>query len=138
VQVQVLCKDGQIQQSFINKPSNTMVRSSVLDLAAVLTALASTVQCKDIYVSPSGTGSGSQTAPYGSIQSAVNAAAAGDIIYLRAGTYKPTTNIQITKSGTRTSPITLRSYEKEKVIIDGEGLPGYVHAWEHTFNCTIF
>lgn len=105
-----------------------MVRSSVLDLAAVLTALASTVQCKDIYVSPSGTGSGSQTAPYGSIQSAVNAAAAGDTIYLRAGTYKPTTNIQITKSGTRTSPITLRSYEKEKVIIDGEGLPGYVQA----------
>lgn len=107
-----------------------MVRSSILDLAAVLTALAGTVRCKDIYVSPSGTGSGSQTAPYGSIQSAVNAAAAGDTIYLRAGTYKPTTNIQITKSGTRTSPITLRSYEKEKVIIDGEGLPGYVQARE--------
>lgn len=103
-----------------------MVKSSILEFAAVLTALAGTVQSKDIYVSPSGTGAGSQTAPYGSIQSAVNAAAAGDTIYLRAGTYKPTTNVQITKSGTRTSPITLRSYAKEKVIIDGEGLPGYV------------
>ena len=103
-----------------------MVKSIVQDLATVLTTLASLVQGKDIFVSPSGTGSGSQTAPYSSIQSAVNAAAAGDTIYLRAGTYKPTTNIQITKSGTRTSPITLRSYEKEKVIIDGESLPGSV------------
>lgn len=115
-----------------------MVRSSIVDLAAVLTALAGAVQCKDIYVSPSGTGSGSQTAPYGSIQSAVNAAAAGDTIYLRAGTYKPTTNIQITKSGTRTSPITLRSYEKEKVIIDGEGLPGYVPARKRVADCPLF
>jgi pectin methylesterase-like acyl-CoA thioesterase len=105
-----------------------MVRSSILDFAAVLTALSGIAQSKDIYVSPSGTGSGSQAAPYGSIQSAVNAAAAGDTIYLRAGTYKPTTNIQITKSGTRTSPITLRSYEKEKIIIDGEGLPGCVRS----------
>lgn len=101
-----------------------MLKSAALDLASVLTTLASLVQAKDIFVSPSGTGSGSQTAPYGLIQSAVNAAAAGDTIYLRAGTYKPTTNIQITKSGTRTSPITLRSYEKEKVVIDGESLPG--------------
>lgn len=87
-------------------------------------AFVGAAQSKDIFVSPSGTGSGSQTAPFGSIQSAVNAAVAGDNILLRAGTYKPTTNIQITKSGTRTSPITLRSFEKEKVIIDGEGLPG--------------
>ena len=55
-----------------NNLSNTMVRSSILDLAAVLTALASAVQGKEIYVSPAGTGLGSQTAPYGSIQSAVN------------------------------------------------------------------
>lgn len=92
--------------------------------AAVLALLSATGQAKDIYVSPSGTGTGTSTSPYGSIQSAVNAAAAGDVIYLRAGTYKPTTNIQITKSGTRTQPITLRSFEKEKVILDGEGLPG--------------
>lgn len=89
-----------------------------------LAALAGTSLAKDIYVSPSGTGTGSPTAPFGSIQSAVDAAVAGDNILLRAGTYKPTTNIQITKSGSRTAPITLRSYEKEEVILDGEGLPG--------------
>lgn len=95
-------------------------------LVVVATSFIIAVQSKDIYVSPSGTGSGSQAAPYGSIQAAVNAAAAGDNILLRAGTYKPTTNIQITKSGTATSPITLRSYQEEKVVLDGESLPGSV------------
>jgi hypothetical protein len=97
---------------------------SLSGVSIILAALASTVQCREIYVSPTGTGTGSSTAPYGSIQSAVNAAAPGDTIYLRAGTYSPTSNIQITKSGTATSPITLRSYQKEKVILDGERLPG--------------
>lgn len=104
-----------------------MANSAILKVTTALVAFFGAAQSKDIYVSPSGTGSGSQTAPYGSIQSAVNAAAAGDTIFLRAGIYKPTTNIQITKSGTRTSPITLRSEEKEKVVIDGEGLPGYAY-----------
>lgn len=78
----------------------------------------------DIFVSPTGTGSGTQTAPYGSIQSAVNAAAAGDTIYLRQGTYAPSANIQFSKSGTATSPISVRPYQGEKVIIDGENMPG--------------
>ncbi|KAL0960156.1 hypothetical protein HGRIS_011791 [Hohenbuehelia grisea] len=89
-----------------------------------LSLLVGNAHAADIYVSPSGTGSGTITAPYGSIQSAVNAAKAGDTIHLRAGTYKPTTNIQVTKSGALTSPITVRSYQEEKVTIDGEGLPG--------------
>ena len=51
-------------------------------------ALTGTALAKDIYVSPTGTGTGSATAPYGSIQSAVDAAVAGDNILLRAGVYK--------------------------------------------------
>ncbi|KAF1920762.1 pectin lyase fold/virulence factor [Ampelomyces quisqualis] len=98
------------------------MRSS--SVAAALAVLTISSNAKEIYVSPSGNGSGTSTAPFGSIQSAVNAAAAGDVIYLRAGTYKPSANIQITKSGTRIQPITLRSYEKEKVILDGENMPG--------------
>jgi pectin methylesterase-like acyl-CoA thioesterase len=102
----------------------TMLFPSNCKLIVVTTALISAVESKDIYVSPSGTGTGSQSAPYGSIQAAVNAASAGDVILLRAGTYKPTTNIQITKSGTSASPITLRSYQEEQVVLDGENLPG--------------
>jgi hypothetical protein len=101
-----------------------MVQMHFSGLAVLGATLVAKTHAKDIYVSPTGTGTGSSTSPYGSIQSAVNAAVAGDTILLRAGTYKPTTNIQITKSGTRTAPITLRSYQKEKVVIDGEDLPG--------------
>ncbi|KAF1971434.1 pectin lyase-like protein [Bimuria novae-zelandiae CBS 107.79] len=89
-----------------------------------ISALVGLAQAKDIYVSPTGSGTGTSTSPYGSIQSAVNAAVAGDTIYLRAGTYKPTTNIQFKTSGTQAKPITVRSYQNEKVVIDGEGLPG--------------
>lgn len=103
-----------------------MVEMYFLGPAVVLVALFTGTHAKDIYVSPTGSGDGTSTTPYGSIQSAVDAAAAGDTILLRAGTYSPTTNIQITKSGTGTAPITLRSYEKEKVILDGESLPGHV------------
>lgn len=100
-----------------------MSHIKVSQLTALFVAIGSAYGA-DIYVSPTGTGTGSITAPYGSIQSAVNAAVAGDTIYLRAGTYSPTTNIQITKSGTSASPITLRPYGTEKVILDGESLPG--------------
>ncbi|CAI4213355.1 unnamed protein product [Parascedosporium putredinis] len=92
-------------------------------LAIILVSLGA-VAAKDIYVSPTGTGTGTLAAPYGSIQSAVNAAVAGDTIYLRGGTYRPSANIQFSKSGTRTSPSSVRPYQSEKVIIDGENMPG--------------
>ncbi|KAL4796311.1 hypothetical protein BDV19DRAFT_378301 [Aspergillus venezuelensis] len=84
------------------------------------------VLAADIYVSPDGSddAAGTVDAPLLSIQLAVDSAAAGDTIYLRAGTYSPTTNIQISSSGTSSAPIVLRAYEGEAVIIDGEELPG--------------
>lgn len=93
-------------------------------LPIALLAILSQVTARDIFVSPTGTGSGTQAAPYGSIQSAVSAAAAGDTIYLRQGTYAPSANIQFSKSGTATSPISVRPYQAEKVVIDGENMPG--------------
>lgn len=78
----------------------------------------------EIYVSPDGTGSGTLDAPYGSIQDAVDAASAGDTIFLREGTYAPEANIQISTSGEVTAPISVRPYEGEAVIIDGENMPG--------------
>ncbi|KAH8647065.1 pectate lyase [Tricladium varicosporioides] len=86
---------------------------------------ANTAFSTTFYVSLTGsdTATGSLGAPFKSIQVAVDQAAAGDIIYLRAGTYSLTTNIQIKKSGTAAKPITLSAYTGEKVIIDGEGLP---------------
>jgi hypothetical protein len=92
----------------------------------ILLGLLPTALADSIYVSPTGSssGSGSITSPLNSIQSAVDLAKPGDTIYLRGGTYSPTSNIQITKSGTSSKPYILRAYEGEKVIIDGEALPG--------------
>ncbi|KAL5048596.1 hypothetical protein BDW71DRAFT_195887 [Aspergillus fruticulosus] len=99
-----------------------MMGKSVWVFAAVLPA----VLAADIYVSPDGSddAAGTVDAPLQSIQLAVNQATAGSTIYLRGGTYSPTSNIQITKSGTASAPYVLRAYEGESVIIDGEELPG--------------
>ena len=98
----------------------------LIKLTPTLLAFVAGVSAKDIFVSPTGTGSGTLAAPYGSIQSAVDAAKAGDIIYLRKGTYAPSKNIQVKTSGAKGSPITVKPYEAEKVIIDGENMPGSV------------
>ena len=78
-----------------------------------------------LYVSPTGSDSsaGTLSAPLKSIQTAIDKAVAGDIIYLRGGTYSLTKNIQIKKSGTSSAPYTLSAYEAEVPIIDGEELP---------------
>lgn len=96
-----------------------------ISLIALLVGL---VQAADLYVSPSGkdTNAGSLAAPFLSIQKAIDTATAGSTIYLRAGTYAPSKNIQIKKSGTASAPYILRAYSSEKVIIDGENLTGYV------------
>jgi hypothetical protein len=78
-----------------------------------------------LYVAPGGSDSnaGTLAAPLATIQKAVSLVSAGGTIAVRGGTYALATNIQITKSGTASSPITLTSYQGERVIIDGEALP---------------
>ncbi|GIE98595.1 silent information regulator protein Sir2 [Paractinoplanes rishiriensis] len=78
------------------------------------------------YVAPNGNDSnaGSQAAPFATIQKAISVVAAGDSITVRGGTYALTSNIQITKSGTSSAPITLAAAAGERVVIDGEAL-GY-------------
>lgn len=90
--------------------------------------LASSCIAAELYVSPSGSdsASGAINAPLKSIQAAVDAAKAGTTIYLRKGTYSPSSNVQIGKSGSPGSAYIVRAYNGEKVIIDGENLPGYV------------
>ena len=99
----------------------------ILSSLFLLLSTSSAVHAADIYVSPSGSDSaaGTQTAPLKSIQSAIASSnlTPGSTIYLRAGTYALTSNIQITSKGTSSSPYTLRSYSNEKVIIDAEALP---------------
>src|SRR5689334_4583182 len=67
---------------------------------------------------------GTLAAPLATIQKAIGLTSAAGTIAVRGGTYDLTTNIQITRSGTASAPITLTAYGSEKVIIDGEAL-GY-------------
>ncbi|KAG9250832.1 family 9 polysaccharide lyase [Emericellopsis atlantica] len=92
--------------------------------SSILLAIVASAVARDIFVAPSGSGSGSINAPFGSIQDAVDEAVAGDVIYLREGTFAPSANIQIGKSRSRTSPISVRPYGSEKVIVNGENMPG--------------
>ncbi|MEU4161492.1 right-handed parallel beta-helix repeat-containing protein [Actinoplanes sp. NPDC026670] len=79
-----------------------------------------------LYVATSGNdaNAGTQAAPLATIQKAVSLITAGGTISVRGGTYALASNIQITKSGTSSAPITLTAYGTERVIIDGEAL-GY-------------
>ncbi|BBC29222.1 hypothetical protein SGFS_005130 [Streptomyces graminofaciens] len=79
-----------------------------------------------LYVATNGDDGGtgtSSTAPLRTIQRAVDLAQPGYTILIRGGTYAPTSNIQLLKSGTASQPITLRNYERERVVIDGENMP---------------
>jgi Pel9A-like, right handed beta helix region len=66
---------------------------------------------------------GSETAPFATIQRAHDAAEAGDLIYLRGGTYHPTASTKFTKAGTAGAPIVLQAYPGEVPIIDASNLP---------------
>lgn len=78
-----------------------------------------------VYVATNGNDSnpGTLAAPLRTIQRAVDLAQPGYTIYLRGGTYAPSTNIQLLKSGTSSQPITMRNHNGERVIIDGENMP---------------
>jgi hypothetical protein len=102
----------------------------VAALAAVVLGIphfasAGTLAATTLYVATNGNdaNAGTPAAPLATIQKAVSLVTAGGTIAVRGGTYPLSTNIQITKSGTASAPITLTGYQSEKVIIDGEALP---------------
>jgi hypothetical protein len=78
-----------------------------------------------LYVATNGSDSaaGTLAAPLRTIQRAVDLAQPGHTIFIRGGTYAPSTNIQVLKNGTSSQPITMRNYNGERVVIDGENMP---------------
>ncbi|BBC37498.1 Pectate lyase [Streptomyces graminofaciens] len=56
------------------------------------------------------------------LESAVASAAAGTVIQVRGGTYKPAKTLKSTANGTASARITLTAYGSEKVRIDGSRL----------------
>jgi hypothetical protein len=73
------------------------------------------------YVAPNGSDSaaGTMAAPFATLQKANDTAAAGDTIYLRAGTYNCTAQITLSKSGTSdTNRTNIFAYTGEVPVLD--------------------
>ena len=78
----------------------------------------------DYYVAPTGSDSatGSLAAPFKSLQKGHDVAVAGDTVWLRGGTYKPTAQIKLSKSGqSDTQRIKFFAYQSEVPVIDFSG-----------------
>ncbi|MGN0819438.1 MAG: right-handed parallel beta-helix repeat-containing protein [Christensenellaceae bacterium] len=73
----------------------------------------------DIFASPSGSSSGNGTKekPY-DLSTAIGKIAAGKTLYLLEGTYKLSSTINISKSGTRKSYIKIYAFDNKKVVLD--------------------
>lgn len=109
-------------------------------LALTLIALVASINAvaRDYYVSPSGSdgAAGTAEAPWATLRKAVEKAVAGDVIYLRGGTYRPSEDeimgwqegglyacvYNLTKSGTATRPITISGFQDERAVIDLSGI----------------
>jgi hypothetical protein len=86
------------------------------------------------YVAPRGSdiATGDISHPFKTIQHGVNVAQPGDTVYVRGGTYNK--QVQMVRSGTAGSPITIAGYPGETAIIDGTGISlssgrGLIHVY---------
>ncbi|MEU4568001.1 right-handed parallel beta-helix repeat-containing protein [Micromonospora sp. NPDC023956] len=66
---------------------------------------------------------GTLAQPLRTIQRAHDLVQPGGTIAVRGGTYAPTSTIKILKDGSSAQPITLTTYQGERVVIDGENMP---------------
>src|SRR3989442_2134752 len=88
----------------------------------LLLGMSSFAEAATYYVSPSGSdaSSGTLTAPFATLQKAVNLANPGDTIYMRGGAYLLTdSGMQTSRSGSSGNYITLSNYPGETPILDG-------------------
>jgi hypothetical protein len=80
---------------------------------------------REIYVAPAGNdaGLGTITEPFGTIRKAIDVAAAGDTIYLRAGVHEQSQSLQALRHGSEGSVIRLWAYPGESPVIDFASQP---------------
>lgn len=110
-------------------PSRALRLALAVAVLVPLTAVAptppATARDRTLTVATDGSDSapGTVAAPLRTIQRAVDLAEPGTVIRIRGGTYAPGVNIRIEKSGTSSQPITMRAYDGEQVVIDGENMP---------------
>ena len=96
------------------------MKKKYLNILILFYSLSFPVFSSNYYVAPTGSNSnaGTITNPFLTITYAYTKAVAGDIIYLRAGTYREAVAL-VSKSGTYNKPITLTAYNGENAILSG-------------------
>ena len=95
------------QEHTRNSETETMIRSAIPLFCCTFFALASPGIAAEWHVAAGGAGNGTATAPFGRIQSAIDAAQPGDTVIVGPGTFAE--SLVSVRSGTLTSRITLRS-----------------------------
>ena len=78
------------------------------------------------YIATDGSDTNSGTSlseAFKTISKATGIVVAGDVIYVRSGTYAYSSTITLSKNGTESAPITLSGYENERPLIDFSGTP---------------
>ena len=111
----------------LGKPMKTLARGLVANNLPVTAITFLALLCvnpqargETYYVSPNGddsSNSGTQAAPFRTLRKACTAAAAGDTVCIRAGTYREQLIPQ--NSGEEGRPIVFQAFEDEPVMIKG-------------------
>ena len=113
-----------------------------IGLVILVTLCAAAVRAAEYYIAPTGDDSaaGTMDAPFATLQKAVNVAAAGDMVWIRGGTYKITTpatsgaGVNFTKSGTSdTNRIKYWAYAGEHPVFDFSNLTVSTSGYTHGF-----
>lgn len=85
------------------------------------------IALREVFVSPSGSGSGSTMSDPASLEKAIQESGSGDKIWLLEGEYRG--SFKLTQNGTAEHPIVYRSYNKKRVVISGGFLVTGSHTW---------
>ncbi|MFM2092412.1 MAG: hypothetical protein RLZZ127_2901, partial [Planctomycetota bacterium] len=90
--------------------------------AILLLALLIAVPAAERFVAPGGddAAAGSATAPWGTLAVAIGRLQAGDTLWVRGGTYRPTAWIDLPRSGTVGALIAIRAWPGETPVVDGQ------------------
>ncbi|MBG0563707.1 sigma-70 family RNA polymerase sigma factor [Actinoplanes sp. NEAU-A11] len=113
------------------KPSATPTAGTATPTSRAVAGLG--VSTADIYVAPNGSddGDGSRQRPFASLAKAAAVVKPGQTIALRGGTYRPTSPITITTSGTASQRVVLSGFGAERAVIDASAIPADKWAITH-------
>ncbi|MCP5094909.1 MAG: DUF1565 domain-containing protein, partial [Chloroflexi bacterium] len=119
VSINVICAEGRGQEPATPTPAPVIPTQQPPVQPTVEPTQQPPAQAGAYYVAPNGNdnAAGTINAPFASIQHAVDLAGAGDVVYVRAGTYVE--EVKIRNSGQPGNPLTVSAYPGEQVVIDG-------------------